>query len=143
METYRIQNPTFLGQATVTAGAAADPGSGVQLDRALAEYGLSVIQILTSAQVSTPEVVSVPCWRKLLVLRRAEVEQLQDLLVSFLESDTPHFMLPPAKYDVFDEVIACEAEIADAASEEKSASVESIATVIGILGGIAALVAIA
>ncbi len=139
MERYPVIN---LGQAETTA-TLPDPTSGpVEIDAFLAEYAQSAIELLRVLPDEDPEGVSTPCWRNLMVLRRQEVNALSKNIISFLESANDTLSLPNRDYLLFDSIIACVTEIEDESSFSKSSTLETIATVIGVLGGGAALLSL-
>lgn len=139
MESYPVID---LGQAETTA-TLPDPTSGpVEIDTFLAEYAQSAIELLRVLPDEDPEAVSTPCWRNLMVLRRQDVNALSESIIAFLESGSDTLSLPNRDYLLFDEIIACVTALEEESSYSKSTTLETIATVIGVLGGGAALLSL-
>jgi len=133
-------NPAFLGQVPLRTPA---QNGSVELDRASAQYGDTVIHLLRSLPESDLEVVATACWRELMLVNRDQVNRLSTRLVAFLDSDAVTLPLPPAEYQVFDRVLACGHEIEECEDTEQGEGIQHVAAVIGILGGLAALIALA
>jgi hypothetical protein len=137
MQRYQVLNRSLLGQTD-----ARGESSAIQLDRPLAEYGHSAINLLKSLQEHGDVVTSIPCWRELLILRRAEVERLYDELHKFISGSGSVLSLPASQYQVFDKVISCVFEVEKDQATSKRVTLQTMATLVGALGGTIALISL-
>jgi hypothetical protein len=138
MKRYPVLNQILLGQAN------SEPNTPpVQVDQAMAEYGRSAINLLKAFQTDDSEAISTPCWRELMILHRSDVERLYVDLEAFSSGKGTTLILPASQYELFDKIVACLFSIEDAESEARALNLQYAATLVGALGGLAALIALA
>jgi hypothetical protein len=75
-----------------------------------------------------------------MLVNRPQVDQLAQRLIAFLESEAKTLTLSDEQYMVFDQVLSCGKQIEDSEDTEQGASIQHIAAMVGIVGGLAAVI---
>jgi len=129
--TPRIQ----LGQAEV----APEP---IPIARELAQAVRDSIQALMQ-NPTTPEVYAKEaCWRDLRSRRWSQVTALQNRISNFLMSQDTEMNVSDAEWTLMDSVISCVQSIYDIEHQSAESTLKTVATLVGVAGGVATLLAL-
>ena len=119
-----------------------EEGELIVIDRAVADGAKLAIDLLDEAAAEDPEIAFASCWRNLRVENWEEVEGFRKRIGDFLDSTKQEIPITSQEYALLEEVLTCGGEMIQASKEETGEVVERIGSILGILGGIAGLIAL-
>lgn len=122
------------------SGPGAPSAGGVSVDRFLAEEGLESIDVLSGKP--DPAWALEECWRKFAVLDPGRFADLRRKLTEFLASGRSETSLPPPEYALLEEALECRESVTEEKGSEDRGHLHAVASVVGIAGGLASLVAL-
>ena len=127
-------SPFTLGQEE----AAPEP---IEVDRVLAETTRNAIASIEKAAAEDKGVTLEPCWRVLRVAKWPKIVSLRNRLVAFLATNNQTLVISEPEFNLMDEVLACSVNLERGEQASLKSTLEIAGIVVGIAGGIAALVA--
>lgn len=154
MRSNALESRAFLGQvplakpfgsfegAFLNQEVGNEDGDLVAIDRTVADGAKLAVDLLDEAGVEDPAIAFADCWRTLRVRKWKEVTDLRNRLASFLDSTNEDLLLTPPEYELLEEVLTCAGEMVRSKREETAESIGRVGVVVGILGGVAALLAL-
>lgn len=129
------------GGMDIPASAAEAAGTEpIEIDRELADTTKVAIIRIAEAAAEDKGVALEPCWRVLRVAKWARVSALRRKLEAFLDSTEEALVITEPEFKLADEILACSLQIEEGEGESLKRTLETVGIVIGIAGGIAALV---
>jgi hypothetical protein len=136
-------SPFGLGQvpAVALAPAAAPAPEPIEIDRMLADTTVAAIAGIDAAAKQDKGVTLEPCWRVLRVAKWGRILALRAKLAGFLASPSENFAISEDEFKLMDDVLACAVTLEAGENAELKGNLELAGIVIGIAGGLAALVA--
>ncbi len=121
-----------LGQAEV------EP---IPIARELAQAVSDAIRALMT-NPTTPEIYAKEaCWRDLRSRRWSQVMILQNKISNFLASQDKEINVTDSEWTLMDNVISCVQAIQDIEHQSSESTLKTVATLVGVAGGVATLIA--
>ncbi len=119
----------------------AEPES-LEISRSFADSVRVAILRLAEASQSDPSVTREQCWRDVTIRKREVVQHLLTRITLFLDTTEETLTVNGEEYALIEEAFGCVEEIVEWASVGTGETLETVATVVGIAGGLAALIAL-
>lgn len=119
-----------------------EPPPTITIDRTVAQGAVAAIKFLREAPTEFPNIATEACWRDVMVRHRQEIEELEVRLHGFLGSGQSGIEIPETVYEVLEKALDCVSEITQEEEAETLGNIEVWATILGIVGGVIALVEI-
>ena len=141
---YPVVNANLGAFSPFVLGQEAEPEvvETLEISRGFADSVRVAILRLAEAPESDQSVTLEKCWRDLTVRKRVEVQQLLTRMTLFLDTTEETMIVNVEEYVLLEEVFGCVAVIVEGAEIGKGETLETVAAVVGIAGGLAALIAL-
>lgn len=113
----------------------------IEIDRPLADTVKVGILKIAEAAAADRGVALEPCWRVLRVAKWPRVMALKRKLDAFMATAEESLVITEAEFNLADEVLNCAVELEEGERASLESTLRTVGIVIGIVGGVATLVA--
>lgn len=134
--------PRFLPRTPAGPALAQAEAEPIPIARELAQAVSDAIKALT-LNPTTPEVYAKEaCWRDLRSRRWSQVTVMQNKISNFLATQEKEMSVTDAEWTLMDNVISCVQSIQDIEHQGTESTLKTVATLVGVAGGVATLLAL-
>lgn len=114
----------------------------ITIARELAQAVSDAIRALMQ-NPTTPEVYAKePCWRDLRSRRWSQVTALQNRITNFLSGQDKEMIVSDQEWTLMDSAISCVESISAIEHQSTESTLKTVATLVGVAGGVATLLAL-